>query len=82
MQKIIFTFALASLLCAGAARAGTGFGVNPQPPTTQPPVIPPPPQLPLTDPTTPPSTPEPLTMGIFALGAAGIAAAKLRRRRA
>jgi hypothetical protein len=81
MQKLIFTFALASLLCAGAARAGGPFGPGTQPPSTNPPPNPPPPQLPLTNPD-PLSTPEPLTMGMFALGAAGIAAAKLRRRRA
>ena len=81
MQKLIFTLAFASLLSAGAARAG-GFGANPSPPpdTNPPPAVSPPPQLPLTDPNTP-STPEPLTMGALALGAAGIVTARLRRRK-
>jgi len=82
MQKLIFTIAFASFLAAGTARAG-GFGANPTPPpTTNPPPDPSPPaQLPISDPNAPPSTPEPLTMGALALGAAGIVTAKLRRRK-
>jgi PEP-CTERM motif len=81
MQKLIFTIAFASLLAAGAARAG-GFGANPSPPpnTNPPPAVSPPPQLPLGG-TDAPITPEPLTMGALALGAAGIVTAKLRRRK-
>jgi hypothetical protein len=85
MHKLILSLGFAALLSAGAAHAfGPAGGAHAAPgeTVTPPPAHSPPPQAPLADPSSPPSTPEPLTMGALALGAAGIvAAARLRRRK-
>jgi hypothetical protein len=75
MQKLILAFALVGL--AGAARAAN----PPQPPRSVEPVPPPQTVRDPGGPWTPPSTPEPLTMGALALGGAGVLAWKLKRRK-
>lgn len=84
MKKLVLAVTLFGL--AGVARAAAPTGLRPidRHITQQAPE----PHLGLDDrgthgstPIAPPATPEPLTMGALALGAAGIAAAKLRKKK-